>query len=175
MKNITVSVDEETHRLARIRAAELDTSVSALVRNYLRSLVSATKGRPHIHIARRGNRGRTPAEEAARGHCGLFTPLRVDSGPPITCPARSYTTGPEPGLKRRHGPPPKTSTANVGERRALCRYERADIRGQSRCRTKRTSRTRRSELLEGGDLALSVQVLQEFYHQATRSNRPGSD
>ena len=38
MKNITVSVDEETHRLARIRAAELDTSVSALVRQFLRSL-----------------------------------------------------------------------------------------------------------------------------------------
>ncbi len=38
MKNITVSVDEETHRLARIRAAELDTSVSALVCNYLRAL-----------------------------------------------------------------------------------------------------------------------------------------
>ena len=38
MKNITVSVDEETHRLARIRAAELDTSVSALVREYLKSL-----------------------------------------------------------------------------------------------------------------------------------------
>ncbi len=40
MKNITVSVDRETHRLARIRAAELDTSVSALVRRYLRSLAS---------------------------------------------------------------------------------------------------------------------------------------
>ena len=39
MRNITVSVDDETHRLARIRAAELDTSVSALVRSYLRSLV----------------------------------------------------------------------------------------------------------------------------------------
>ena len=39
MKNITVSVDTETYRLARIRAAELDTSVSALVRGYLRSLV----------------------------------------------------------------------------------------------------------------------------------------
>ena len=39
MKNITVSVDEETHRLARIRAAEMDTSVSALVRDYLKSLV----------------------------------------------------------------------------------------------------------------------------------------
>ncbi len=39
MRNITVSVDEETHRLARIRAAELDTSVSALVRDYLLELV----------------------------------------------------------------------------------------------------------------------------------------
>ncbi len=29
-------------------------------------------------------------------------------------------------------------------------------------------------LLEEGDLALSVQVLQEFYHQATRSTRLGS-
>ena len=38
MKNITVSVDEETYRRARIRAAELDTSVSALVRDYLAKL-----------------------------------------------------------------------------------------------------------------------------------------
>ncbi len=44
MKNITVSVDEETHRLARIRAAELDTSVSALVRDYLRHLVAGPDG-----------------------------------------------------------------------------------------------------------------------------------
>ena len=28
------------------------------------------------------------------------------------------------------------------------------------------------DLLASGDLALSVQVLQEFYHQATRPNRP---
>lgn len=40
MKKITVSVDEDTHRLARIRAAELDTSISALVRGYLRNLVN---------------------------------------------------------------------------------------------------------------------------------------
>lgn len=39
MKNITVSVDEETYRLARIRAAELGTSVSALIRGYLKTLV----------------------------------------------------------------------------------------------------------------------------------------
>lgn len=38
MKNITVSVDEETHRLARVRAAELGTSVSALIRGYLKTL-----------------------------------------------------------------------------------------------------------------------------------------
>ena len=44
MKNITVSVDEGTYRNARIRAAELDTSVSALVRDYLRTLAAAQAG-----------------------------------------------------------------------------------------------------------------------------------
>lgn len=38
MRNITVSVDEETHRVARLQAASLGVSVSALVRSYLRSL-----------------------------------------------------------------------------------------------------------------------------------------
>ena len=40
MKNITVSIDEHTHRQARVRAAELGTSVSALVRNFLNRLVA---------------------------------------------------------------------------------------------------------------------------------------
>jgi plasmid stability protein len=35
MKNITVSLDDETYRKARVRAAELDTSVSAVVRKFL--------------------------------------------------------------------------------------------------------------------------------------------
>ena len=39
MKNITVSVDEETYRLSRVKAAERGTSVSALVRSYLVALV----------------------------------------------------------------------------------------------------------------------------------------
>ena len=39
MKNITVTIDEETHRLARIYAAEHATSLSALVRDYLNGLV----------------------------------------------------------------------------------------------------------------------------------------
>ena len=41
MKNITVSLDDETYRRARIRAAELDTSVSALVRRYLIDLAGS--------------------------------------------------------------------------------------------------------------------------------------
>ena len=40
MKNITVSIDEYTHRQARIRAAELGTSVSALVRVLLNRLAA---------------------------------------------------------------------------------------------------------------------------------------
>jgi hypothetical protein len=38
MKNITVSVDDETYRQSRIKAAEAGTSVSALVRSFLVSL-----------------------------------------------------------------------------------------------------------------------------------------
>ena len=56
MKNITVSVDEETHRQARIRAAEMGTSVSALVRGYLTSLCSDPETDPK----------RNPTSEAER-------------------------------------------------------------------------------------------------------------
>ena len=35
MRNITVSVDDETYRQSRVKAAEAGTSVSALVRDYL--------------------------------------------------------------------------------------------------------------------------------------------
>ena len=45
MKNITVSIDDDCHRLARIRAAEMGTSVSALVREYLTSLVANRDGK----------------------------------------------------------------------------------------------------------------------------------
>ena len=38
MRNITVSVDDNTYRLARVKAAERDTSVSALVKLYLADL-----------------------------------------------------------------------------------------------------------------------------------------
>ena len=41
MKNITVSLDDETYRRARIVAAERDTSVSALVKRFLMELTSS--------------------------------------------------------------------------------------------------------------------------------------
>lgn len=37
-KNITVSVPAETYRLSRVRAAELNTTVSSLVRGFLERL-----------------------------------------------------------------------------------------------------------------------------------------
>ena len=38
MKKITVSVDDEVYRAARVKAAERETSVSSLVREFLKSL-----------------------------------------------------------------------------------------------------------------------------------------
>lgn len=40
MKNVTIALDDETYRAARIRAAELGTSLSALVKDYLQGLVA---------------------------------------------------------------------------------------------------------------------------------------
>ena len=57
MKNITVAVDDATYRRARIRAAELETSVSALVRDYLRTLAVQQAG---------GARMETSAERRVR-------------------------------------------------------------------------------------------------------------
>lgn len=38
MKNVTITLDDETHRKARIKAAERGTSLSALVKQYLTDL-----------------------------------------------------------------------------------------------------------------------------------------
>jgi len=44
MKSITVSLDDETYRRARMVAAERDTSVSALVKRFLFGLASGETG-----------------------------------------------------------------------------------------------------------------------------------
>jgi plasmid stability protein len=38
MKNLTVSLDDDTYRRARLRAAEMDKSLSALVREFLNKM-----------------------------------------------------------------------------------------------------------------------------------------
>jgi hypothetical protein len=41
MKNITISVDDELYRLARIKAAEQSTSISALFKAYILQLTGS--------------------------------------------------------------------------------------------------------------------------------------
>lgn len=65
MKNVTISLDDETYRAARIRAAELGTSLSALVKEYLNGLadgplVQGVREMPMPYIA-------TPAVVGAGG------------------------------------------------------------------------------------------------------------
>lgn len=51
MKNITVSVEDDIYHSARIRAAEQKTSVSALVKKFLREVV--LEDSPFDKLARR--------------------------------------------------------------------------------------------------------------------------
>ncbi len=48
VKNITLSIDDETYRLSRIKAAEAGTSVSALVRDYLADLAQGRVPEPRF-------------------------------------------------------------------------------------------------------------------------------
>ena len=76
MRNITVSVDEETHRLARVRAAELDTSVSALVRDYLRDLACGRHDVPD-RLADGSRAVETPRERRRRLMTEVFEDIRA--------------------------------------------------------------------------------------------------
>lgn len=59
MKNITLSVDDDTYRLARIKAAEREQSVSAMVRDLIRGLAAK------------------PADDLAAKNARLFAALDV--------------------------------------------------------------------------------------------------
>jgi hypothetical protein len=64
MKNITVSVDNDTYRRARIKAAEQDTSVSALVRRFLAELASGESDAERLKREERELRARIAAFRA---------------------------------------------------------------------------------------------------------------
>lgn len=47
MKNITLKIDDDTYNNARIRAAQVGTSVSAVVRDYLITFASSAEKDAH--------------------------------------------------------------------------------------------------------------------------------
>ena len=69
MKNITLSVDDDTYRMARIKAAERGTSVSALVKSYLLQMTCG--GNPESEFQRLEREERELREELRSHHFGL--------------------------------------------------------------------------------------------------------
>jgi uncharacterized protein YdaU (DUF1376 family) len=65
MKNITVTVDDETYRRARIKAAERDTSVSALVKHFLAELAIGESDTERLKREERALRERIATFRAA--------------------------------------------------------------------------------------------------------------
>ena len=65
MKNITVTVDDETYRRARIKAAERDTSVSALVKHFLTELAVGESDTERLKREERALRERIATFRAA--------------------------------------------------------------------------------------------------------------
>jgi hypothetical protein len=65
MRNITVSVDDDIYKRARIAAAERDTSVSALVKAYLVQLASRETETERLKRQEREIRNRIPAFTAS--------------------------------------------------------------------------------------------------------------
>jgi post-segregation antitoxin (ccd killing protein) len=67
MRNITVTVDDETYKRARVAAAELDTSISALVKAYLQQLASQETEVERLKRQEREIRSQIAAFRAAGG------------------------------------------------------------------------------------------------------------
>ena len=65
MKNITVTVDDETYRRARIKAAEQDTSISALVKRFLTELAVGESDTERLKREERALRERIATFRAA--------------------------------------------------------------------------------------------------------------
>jgi len=65
MKTITVTVDDETYRRARMTAAERDTSVSALVKAFLTELVANESDAERLKREERALRERISSFRAA--------------------------------------------------------------------------------------------------------------
>ena len=65
VKNITVTVDDETYRRARMKAAQRDTSVSALVARFLTELAASETDAERLKREERALRERIGSFRAA--------------------------------------------------------------------------------------------------------------
>ncbi|MBS0365594.1 MAG: hypothetical protein JSR67_07215 [Proteobacteria bacterium] len=65
MKNVTISLDDDTYRRARIAAAERDTSLSALVKGYLTQLGAGESNSERLKRQERALRERIAAFRAS--------------------------------------------------------------------------------------------------------------
>lgn len=74
MKNITVSVDDETYHRSRVKAAEAGTSVSALVKSFLQALAA---GQPPAGDF--DSLARLQADTVARIHARIATFRAADN------------------------------------------------------------------------------------------------
>ena len=77
MKNVTIALDDETHRLARIRAAELGTSLSAMVKAYLQGVAAGDGPAPAPQAGVR----EMPLPFAAPSPADDFVPLKKPRQP----------------------------------------------------------------------------------------------
>jgi plasmid stability protein len=75
MKNVTIALDDETHRQARIRAAEMGTSLSALVKSYLNTLA-------HSNAPQEGVREMQMPYKAALAAAPSAAPVKGPEGQP---------------------------------------------------------------------------------------------
>ena len=79
MKTISVTVDEETHRQARIRAAETGTTVSAMMRDLLTTLLQSPPSNAQVETEpeRRRRRLAEIMDEFQRKGIGLDASQRL--------------------------------------------------------------------------------------------------
>jgi predicted nucleic acid-binding protein len=135
MKNVTVSLDDDTYRRARMIAAERETSISALVKRFLIELGSGESEAERLKKEERALREKITefraSDRLSRDDLYRRDPWAVPFFLDTNILLYSISCDPKESAKRK---------------RAIA-------------------------LLERDDCALSVQVLQEFYAQATREKR----
>lgn len=77
MKNITLKIDDDTYRKARVRAAEKGTSVSAMVRDMLTSIAEESESNDarHQRIVEEFNKIYAEADANAKPRAEPLVPL----------------------------------------------------------------------------------------------------